>query len=231
MGDAETTMPHPHAPSGQRAGPLFPAAPEGRDLPLLLIALAAAGSSIAALLLHAAGWIRMPYTVSFVTLPGMVLLACLGAWARRARRALLLNRLVVGTLAGMAGLLAYDGTRWLVQVALPMEFDAFYSMAAFGNLMTGYPHDASVAIASGWAYHVSNGLTFGIAYALLAGPARWYWGLAWGLVLELGMVTVYPSLFRLSSLQGFLVVSVVGHAAYGGTLGAFCERYARRSAP
>lgn len=213
------------------AGPFSPAVRSRRDIPLLLLALVGAASSIASLLLQAAGWIRMPFTVSFVTLPGLVFLASLTVWAGRTHRALLFNRLAVGTWAGLLGLVAYDALRLLVQEALPLGFDAFFSMAAFGHLMTGLPLDSPISIASGWAYHVTNGLTFGVIYALLAGPARWYWGLAWGLALELGMVVVYPALFRPSSLHGFLVVSVTGHAAFGGIVGLCCERYAKKVTP
>lgn len=203
-----------------------PAVGSARDLPLFLVTLASALSSIAALLFHAAGWIRMPYTASFVTLPGMVFLLCLTVWAGRAQRPLLFNRLWAGTAAGFLGLIAYDLVRYAVQVALPLDFDAFYSMAAFGQLMTGLPLDSPIGLTLGWAYHITNGWTFGIIYALLAGPARWWWGLAWGLILEVGMVVVYPSLFRPSSLHGFLVVSIMGHAAFGGVVGLWCQKNA-----
>lgn len=210
----------------QRGGTsLSPAARDAGDIPLLLVTLVSAASSIAALLLHAVGWIRMPYTVSFVTLPGLILLSCLTVWSGRTQHALLSNRLRTGMVAGALGLVAYDGMRAVVQL-LPLNFDAFFSMPAFGTLMTGHPPDSFIAIASGWAYHITNGWTFAVIYALLAGPARWWWGLAWGFTLELAMIVVYPALFRPSSLHGFLVVSVVGHAAFGTVVGRWCEGHA-----
>lgn len=205
---------------------LSPAVQSRRDLPLLLLALASAGSSVAALLIHAVGWIRMPYTVSFVTLPGLILLVCLTMWSRRASRPLLFNRLVVGTVGGFVGLVAYDAMRWVVAVALPFKFDAFFAMPAFGTLMTGRPMTSTVAILSGWAYHITNGWTFGVIYSLIAGPARWWWGLIWGLMLEAAMAVVYPAIFQLNSISGFVIVSVIGHAVFGGVVGKMCERYA-----
>lgn len=58
------------------------------DLPIVLITLAAALSSIAALLLQWAHVLRMPYTVSFLTLPGLVGLGGIAVWAGRADRRL-----------------------------------------------------------------------------------------------------------------------------------------------
>ena len=165
----------------------------------------------------------MPYTVSFVTLPGMLLLIALTVWAGRNDRALLFNRLAVGTVAGCVGLVAYDVTRFVVQNVLPVGFNAFVSLPAYGSLMTGKPLDSGTALAAGWAYHISNGLTFGVIYSILAGPARWWWGLAWGGLLELGMVIVFPSILRPSSIGGFLLVNVLGHGAFGAAVGLWCQ--------
>jgi hypothetical protein len=86
-----------------------------REDPLLfLLTLSAAVTSIAALLLQLAGIIRMPYTLSFVTAPGMIFLLCVQIWAGRAGRPLIVNRLRVGFVAGLIGLVAYNGTRWVV---------------------------------------------------------------------------------------------------------------------
>jgi hypothetical protein len=188
--------------------------------------VAAAGSSVAALLFHAAGWLRMPYAVSFITLPGMILLLALSAWSRRTSRDLLLNRLATGLMAGIVGLLAYDLIRLAVQVLFPLGFNAFGAINAFGRLITAQPLDSAASVAAGWAYHISNGLTFAIAYAVVAGPARWWWGLLWGASLQLAMTGIYPGLFEISSWTGFFVESVLGHTAYGAALGLWCERYA-----
>src|SRR5437879_3778219 len=98
---------------------LSPAATSRSDLPLLLLVLGACFTSIAALLLHAAGWLRMPYAVSFITLPGMVLLLTLFAWTGRTDRRLMYNRLATGAAAGVAGLVAYDLIRLAVQDLFP----------------------------------------------------------------------------------------------------------------
>lgn len=210
---------------------LDPALRDQADLPLLLVTLAACASSIAALLLQWAGWIRMPYTISFVSLPGMVAVIALTVWTRRTSRDLFFNRLAVGTVGAVLGLIGYDVVRWLVQVLLPVNFDAFAAFPAFGHLMTGRPTDDTLAIAAGWAYHITNGWTFGIIYALLAGPARWWWGLVWGGTLEAAMMIVYPSLLHPKSITSFVIVSVIGHAVFGAIVGVTAERKALAARP
>lgn len=219
------------APPGRtgQGRPLDRAVRSRGDRRLVLLALAASATSIAALLLDRVGWVRMPYTVSFLTLPGLVFLVALTVWARRSDHRLLFNRLVTGTTAGLLGLVAYDTVRLVAQTLLPVDFDAFASFQIFGTLMTGLGSGSHVALAAGWAYHITNGLTFGIIYALLAGPARWWWGLAWGGTLEFAMMVVYPSLMHPKSISDFVVISVIGHAVFGSVVGLWCQRRAMRA--
>lgn len=208
---------------------LDPALRDRSDLPLVVLTLLAALTSIAALLLDWLGWIRMPYTVSFLSLPGMVFLIVLTVWAGRSDRDLLFNRLTVGTVGGILGLIGYDVVRWLIQVTIPVHFDAFAAFPTFGNLMTGEPRDSAIALTAGWAYHITNGLTFGIIYAVIAGPARWWWGLLWGAGLEAAMMVVYPSLMNPTSMSDFVMISVIGHGVFGAIVGLVCARWAMAS--
>ena len=160
------------------------------------IALVAAGSSIAALLMYAADLVPMPYGISFITLPGLILFVALVAWARQSRATLLLNRLTVGTLAGIAATAAYDASRWLLVETLQFDFNPWGPITAFGTLMTGNGRLAEFAGVAGWAYHLSNGWTFGLAYCIIAGPARWPWAVLWALVLEAATLLIYPIIFQ-----------------------------------
>jgi hypothetical protein len=208
-----------------------PAIRAREDVPLFVVTVVACGSSIAALLLQWAGWIRMPYTISFLSLPGMIAIIALMVWTRRTSRDLFFNRLTVGTVGAALGLVGYDFVRWFVQVSLPVNFDAFAAFPVFGHLMTGRPTIDSIAITAGWAYHLTNGWTFGIIYALLAGPARWWWGLVWGATLEAAMMIVYPSLLHPKSVSSFVIVSVIGHAVFGAIVGVTAERRAMATRP
>src|SRR5438046_1079666 len=98
------------------------------DPVVLLLALIGAASSIAALLLHVAGIIRMPYTLSFVTAPGMALLLCIRIWARRGRRQVIVRRLGAGFVGCLLGLVGYNAARWLVGSLLATHVSPFYSI-------------------------------------------------------------------------------------------------------
>jgi hypothetical protein len=144
-----------------------------REDPLLfLLTLGAAATSIAALLLQLAGIIRMPYTLSFMTAPGMIFLLGVQILAGRAGRPLIVNRLRVGLVAGLIGLVVYNGTRWVMGTLLSLTTSPLYSIFIFGSLITAKPADSMIAAVAGWLYHISNGITFGVMYTLLAGPAR-----------------------------------------------------------
>jgi hypothetical protein len=199
-----------------------------RDDPLLfLLTLCAAAASIAALLLQLARVVRMPYTLSFVTAPGMVFLLALLVWRGRVGRSLVLGRLRAGFLAGLVGLVFYNVTRWFVGFLLSVKVSPFYSIYIFGSLITGKPGESLAAGVAGWLYHISNGVTFAIMYTLVAGPARWWYGLLWGLVLEAAMLLIYPSssILRPPALAPFVVVSLASHAMYGAAIGVISRRF------
>jgi hypothetical protein len=199
-----------------------------RDDPALFAAtFVAAATSIAALLLHLAGAIRMPYTLSFLTAPGMVLILCIQIWAGHAGRTVLVNRIRVGFAGGIVALAAYNATRWVCGLLLSLSVSPFYSIYVFGTLITGQPTGSPAALLAGILYHISNGITFAVMYTLVAGPARWWFGLAWGAALELAMLVIYPSsdLLRPPVMAPFVVVSLMSHAVYGSVLGVISERY------
>lgn len=168
----------------------------------------------------------MPAAVNFIAVPGGLALAILGVVARKRQQELFLHLLTVGAWAGFVGTCAYDGSRWLVQSTGWVSFDGFRAIAIFGSLMLGLPAEDPLARVSGWFYHFWNGISFGIIYALLAGPVRWPWGLAWGMTLESLMILSYPALFGVSlSNYGFWAISLGGHAVYGGVLRILLQRY------
>lgn len=195
---------------------------------LFLLTLGAAVTSIAALLLQLAGIIRMPYTLSFVTAPGMIFLLCVMIWAGRAGRPLIVNRIRVGFVAGLIGLAAYNATRWVMGALMSLSSSPFYSIFIFGSLITENPVNSTTAAVAGWLYHVTNGVTFGIIYTLLAGPARWWFGLAWGVALEVAMLIVYLSSTILypPSLTQFVIVSLTSHALFGAIIGVAAQSQA-----
>jgi len=199
------------------------------DPALTLLVLGCTAAGIGAFLLDVAGIVAMPWTISFVSLPALVVVVAIGVWAQRVARQPFFNRLAVGVIAGFIATLAYDGVRLAIQETAPLDYDGFRSINIFGSLILSKPETALDARIAGWTYHFWNGVSFGVMYALVAGPARWYWGLAWGMALEMMMIGIYPVAFAIQrSDPAFLAISMTGHAAYGAVLGLLCERWCGR---
>ena len=196
------------------------------DPALTLLVLGCTAAGIGAFLLDVAGIVAMPWTLSFVSLPALVVVVAIGVWAQRVARQPFFNRLAVGVIAGFIATLAYDGVRLAIQETAPLDYDGFRSISIFGSLILSKPETALDARIAGWTYHFWNGISFGVMYALVAGPARWYWGLAWGMALEMMMIGIYPVAFAIKrSDPAFLAISMTGHAAYGAVLGLTAERW------
>ncbi len=88
----------------------------------------------------------------------------------------------------------------------------------------------------GSLYHYWVSACFGLAYALLMGRTRWWGGLIWGLIIEVGMMTTPPMVVAMGSgyfglnlgqgiLNGVFLGSLFPHISYGIVLGLLLERY------
>jgi hypothetical protein len=75
----------------------------------------------------------------------------------------------------------------------------------------------------GWAYHFSNGLTFGIMYVALIGDAtkrHWAWAVVFAVGLELAMLfTPYPAFFHIPLTSKFVIVTLAAHLVFGIVMG------------
>lgn len=122
----------------------------------------------------------------------------------------------------MAGALAtgaYDLFRYLLVKAAHFTFWPFDIFSIFGQALVGAEYTGTWVTVAGVAYHVVNGVGFAVAYSLWLGRRGPLAGIAWALVLELLMVSVYPGWLGLKALDEFVTVSVFGHFVYGATLG------------
>lgn len=134
---------------------------------------------------------------------------------RRARR---------GIVAAAVATALYDVSRFAAARTVTPEIDPFAAWPVFGELIVGGAAGPGLTLAVGVAFHVTNGVCFGIAYVLVMPRPGILTGVAWGLGLELAMALLYPSWLRIDALQEFLTLSVVGHVVYGGTLGFVARR-------
>lgn len=92
------------------------------------------------------------------------------------------------------------------------------------------------AIIAGVLWHFWNGATFGIVYSLLIGKGKWWYGLTWGFIIEIGMMLapwliMMKGPFGIQYMDGYniFVISLVAHLAFGAVLGILVQRWKKDS--
>jgi hypothetical protein len=157
-----------------------------------------------------------------------------GLWVRAqtspAVRRELAARARTGALAGLVATLGYDAVRLGVVALFALRVRPLEALPHFGALLLGTGASPRAMLVAGTAFHYANGVLFGAAYALVVGARRWWYGILWGLALELLMMLVYPRWLSLAKVIGeFTVVSLIGHLVYGTILGTAVSRSRRRA--
>ncbi len=200
--------------------------PEG--LPRSALALVGSAGGCGLIIYVSTGVPVIATLIALVGLGGLGLLIRLrgSAGQRRTIRRLLL----AGIGAGIAGTLAYDCTRWLLVAALQYDISPFGAFPALGQGLLGgtQVQEAWILVTLGAGYHVLNGLGFAVAYSALFGRRGPVAGIAFALGLEIAMIGIYPSWLRIQAMSEFLQMSMVGHVAYGATVGAVARALLRR---
>ena len=193
---------------------------------LYVVGVACAFASTAAFFLHVFGLVRMPFFINFVGMPAVILMMIVGLYSWQ-RRLPFWRRLRAGLIAGALGLIAYDTVRLAIYMSGILSFYPFHALPRLGALMTGQPPETQAAIVAGWLYHFWNGFNFAIIYALVAGPRKFYWGVLWAMMLEIGMLLSYPTFLQVRDDWAFRLVSLIGHIVYGTVLGLTVRHLAR----
>jgi len=151
-----------------------------------------------------------------VTVPGIVALVVLVT--RRGAPAGTRRIITVGVLGGVLGVLGYDLIR------APFQFGAGYNLFApiesYGVLLTGSSLSSGWTNLAGWAWHLSNGIGFAIAYVAVAERRRWWWGVPWALTLESTAVfTSYADYYGLSGKTNVILIAYAAHVPFGLAIG------------
>lgn len=134
-----------------------------------------------------------------------------------------------GASFGVLGTLFYDLTRYLIVAIFQMKFNPFMSFYHFGNAIIGHSGNQNLALLIGALYHLLNGVAFATAYVIVFRGRHWLWGIAWALVLEAFIFSIYPGWLNLAAVMAeFTVVSLIGHVAYGLTIGLLNQRKTAR---
>ena len=208
----------------------------GRFLIFLLSA-----TSIWCLLAEFYGICSMQTFTFAVLFPATVVILVLAIRDRSRGDGRLWGAVVVGGLAGFAAACAYDLFRlpfvfareWGIDGVVP-PLKLFKVFPRFGAMILGevaeQPNHSLAAHVTGWAYHFSNGASFGVMYLAMIGDARrrsWWWAVVLATGLELAMLlTPYPAFFSIPVTPTFVAVTLAAHFVFGAALGLLCKRWA-----
>ena len=207
-----------------------------------LAVFALASTSILSLLAEFYSVSSMRAFALLVSLPALGILLAGALFDRAIGSQRLWRGIVVGSLAGLVAAFAYDMVRLPVVFAHALGIERllpplplFKVFPRFGAMILGQPVEQPVysvlAQLVGWAYHFSNGLTFGIMYVAFVGDAKkrhWAWAVVFAVGLELGMLfTPYAKFFGIALMSRFVVVTLAAHLVFGVVMGLSALALAR----
>lgn len=185
------------------------------------------GTSVASLLAWVYGLGSFRTWFLAVSVPGQIALIALALWAaHREDLEELRLLLLAGLIGGLVGTLGYDLFR------VPFVLAGLRVLApidSYGVLAAGADASSQWTGLLGWIYHVTNGIGFGLAYAMLAPRRQWGWGVLWAMVLETAtIVTPFAAEYALRTPEGFKLVPIAiayaAHVPYGLAIGFAVQR-------
>ena len=213
-----------------------PASRLERSLTGLALIPAAVGPNILVVALTP-GMPELPVLVRRALIPSIILFVIVWAVAARLGLDRLTNRIWTGFWVGFACTAALDMFR-LISFRLgllPGNMPRMFGVLILDRMAEG-PTPLSDIVGS--FYHFWVSACFGLAYALLVGRTRWWGGLIWGLIIEIGMMTTPPMVVAMGTgyfglklgkglLNGVFLGSLVPHISFRIALGVLLERYTR----
>jgi hypothetical protein len=237
-------------------------ASQGSNLPSVLqwtgpgraIVFALSATSIWCLLAEMYGLLDMRTFFFSILLPATIALYGMAGLDRARGDGRLWRAVVIGTLGGLAGAVAYDIFRlpfvfsdtWgLGRLGIP-QMPLFKVFPRFGALLLGEPLEqpaySLAAQVLGWSYHFSNGATFGVMFAAAYAGAREAFGapagsswkpIGWAVLMAVGielclLYSPYAGFFGIHMTTRFVVVTMIAHLIFGLGLGAYFTWHASR---
>ncbi len=207
-----------------------------REGVLTLLALVAGGVSSLVIVAATAGLAPMPVLFFAVDVPGMLIVAGIGVYARRTGLQRLSRRLWVGLVGGIVLTMALDVVR-VAGVHLGFLPD---SVTMFGNLITGttpMAHPTPGHYLLGETYHYLNGISFALVYSILFGRTRWWGPVAFSVLVPwVGMMLLPPMAPMFGPFgatkfgtvwNGYAADTLLAHIAMGLALAAIVASLAR----
>ncbi|WP_303317610.1 hypothetical protein Q4Q34_16980 [Flavivirga abyssicola] len=176
------------------------------------------------LLLKAFGFTQMYASVYSLFIPSILLLFLITSITYKSHRELF-HLVIIGAFGGLIGTFGYD----LIRVPfILMGSRIFAPINMYGVWITDASSGSHFSDTIGWLYHFSNGITFGIMYALFMKNKSFWWAIAYALLLEtIFVISPFGELFGLRSKPLSLVAAYLGHVAYGYPLGKMVQNYTK----
>ena len=189
-----------------------------------------------------------------IVLPSTVALYGLAVLDKYRGDGRLWRAVAIGTIGGLVGAVAYDIFRlpfvysdaWrLGRFGIP-QMPLFKVFPRFGALLLGEPvEQPSYSLAAhliGWAYHFSNGATFGVMFASMYAGASEAYGqfrsgaakaIPWAMLMAAGielclLASPYVAFFGIAITPRFVVVTMIAHLIFGLGLGAYFAWHAAK---
>jgi hypothetical protein len=189
--------------------------------PLLALAALFSGAALVASIITE---ISLALTLALLATAAVLTVALKWSLTEPRDRPLVKAQLMTGIAAGIAATATYDLTRLLLTELGQLDFYPFETFKIFGQLILGESAPKALTFAVGTTYHLLNGVAFAVSYCFLLGGRNWKYGILWALGLEAAMLAIYPGWLDLEAvMQEFVTVSVLGHVAYGTTLGVVSQ--------
>jgi hypothetical protein len=174
-------------------------------------------ASGASLVVHILTDAMLPVVLAGLLVAGAVLLV--QATSDPMARARMVPLLRTGAIAGLASTAVYDASRFALKWAFHLHVKPYAALPLFGNALVGADPHSTAAWVAGIAFHLTNGICFGTGYTVLAGRRSLLWAVGFGLGLEASMLALYPHWLQIEAMKEFTEMSVLGHVAYGLSLG------------
>lgn len=163
--------------------------------------------------------ISMLYTLIGILILAFIIGSIIWRRVSSEKRAEIKRLIGYGIIAGFLATCLYDLSRFLLIKMTGIQFWPFDIFGIFGKALVGEQATGLWVSILGALFHIANGTTFGIAYTVAFGRRGIWSGLAWAMILELAMVTVYPGWLNVKALDELISVSMIGHIVYGVVLG------------
>ena len=224
------------------------------ELGLTILIIILSGASAGLLLLPPLEIIPYATFRDIAIIPSVIIIFVIGILSRK-KLPRITNRLFVGMVSGILAsfaleairIPAYMFTKWIPMdsmISIPglllTEKITVLSEIKQVVMQSGVPmnlyHAPLDAFVVGGLWHFWNGATFGIIYALFIGKGKWWYGIIWGIIIEMVMM-IAPYLiimkgpFGIEHMDGYniFVITLLAHVLFGAILGIIVQKWKKGS--